>query len=318
MKTCRKCKNEFKDEYTFCPKCGKPYDPSKKVEKVEKDEKVVESIKNEKPIENKKSDVNLSQVDNGAGQTFKKIGVVALYIFGGLIILASLDFADGILVSIVGIIAGLSCFKCIYTLLSDKTNLGDKTIFALRIVLPIILICVWGSLLPDTEESTTTKSTPTPSAQVEQKTEKQKTKAKVIYLKNTKAKDFYKTLCGVTGLREKNPSALFCNTIEYSSYDTNYQIEVGAYQKTDEIAYITITQLQAPDPTNAFMALNRLDYNGKDSAKLTDFITKNKGKKADIQIGDLKFSTWVSDTSGKLVLDARTPDYDNYILKCDE
>lgn len=30
MKLCNKCKNEYKDEYDFCPKCGKPYNDATK------------------------------------------------------------------------------------------------------------------------------------------------------------------------------------------------------------------------------------------------------------------------------------------------
>ena len=34
MKSCRKCKNEYKDEYNYCPKCGTPYDKNVKKTKV--------------------------------------------------------------------------------------------------------------------------------------------------------------------------------------------------------------------------------------------------------------------------------------------
>lgn len=169
----------------------------------------------------------------------------------------------------------------------------------------IIIIVLIGFLASPDSDSTKDNNNPT-----------KKDDQSIVYLKNTKASEFYKILCEVTGLREKSSTALLCDTVEYSSYDTNYQIEIGANAKTDEIAYITITQLQASDPTNAFMALNRLDYNGKDAAKLTDFITTNKRKTGNVQIGDLKFSTWISSTSGKQVLDARALNYDNYIEKC--
>lgn len=34
MKECRKCKNQYKDVYSYCPKCGTPYDINIKRAKV--------------------------------------------------------------------------------------------------------------------------------------------------------------------------------------------------------------------------------------------------------------------------------------------
>ena len=138
----------------------------------------------------------------------------------------------------------------------------------------------------------------------------------LVYLKGTKAKDFYGILCDVANLQKKEPSTTVCDSIEYSSSDANYLIEVGANKNTDEISYVTITPIQASDPTNLFMSLNRLDYNGKDSSEITNFIATNIGKTAEKKIGDLVFSTWISSTTGKTVLSAKTPDFDDYMLNC--
>ena len=60
------------------------------------------------------------------------------------------------------------------------------------------------------------------------------------------------------------------------------------------------------------MALTRLDYDGKEPAKLTTFIRDNKGKKGEIIIGDIKFSIW-NNSANKPVIEAKTIGFDKYV-----
>ncbi len=141
---------------------------------------------------------------------------------------------------------------------------------------------------------------------------KQTNNDSTIFLKNTNAKEYYKILCGVTGLSENNSKNVIGDINEYSSVNSNYMVEVGANKATDEIGYVTITTINAEDPTNAFMALTRLDYDGKEPAKLTTFIRDNKGKKGEITIGDIKFSIW-NNSANKPVIEAKTIGFDKYV-----
>ena len=295
MKTCKKCKNEYKDDYSFCPKCGKPYDDKQKAVKTPGD------------------------VASGTGSVLFKIWNIILYIFGGMMILGCIaTIAKEPLSSIFGILFGLSLFQVFYKMVEDKFNVEEKYLKIARVVLPIVLIILFGMATPtETNETTnnnskTNDNTTTQENSSSKNEESKETKtSEIVFLKNTKANDYYKILCDVTGLTPKSPKNILGDINEYSADDTNYMIEVGANKSTDEIAYITITTIGAQDSTNAFMALTRLDYNGKDSAKLTSFITENMGKTADITIGELKFTMWTN--NGKPIIKAETPDFEKYV-----
>ena len=129
MKTCRKCKKEYKDDYSFCPKCGIPYDKDTKIPKIPEIVGTVYSI-------------------------IKKVWNACLYCFGGFLVLGSLlSFKDDIISNTIGIIFGLSFFRIFYKLLSDKLNSFevDKILKIARVALPIILMFVWASVLPTSE-----------------------------------------------------------------------------------------------------------------------------------------------------------------------
>lgn len=121
MKVCKKCKNEYKEDYIYCPKCGQPYDDNMK--KV----KTPESI------------------SGGTESTLKLIWNIILYIFGGFTIFGSLltIFEDPIS-SIVGILFGLSLFQFIYKIIEDKTMIDSKYLKIARIVIPIVLLITIG------------------------------------------------------------------------------------------------------------------------------------------------------------------------------
>lgn len=117
MKTCRKCKKEYKDDYIYCPKCGTPYDEKMKAVRTPGD----------------------------IGGLASKIWNGFLYGVGGLLILVYLSsFTEDIVSSIFAILFGLSLFKVFYTLIEDKfSQIDEKYIKIARIVLPILILFVW-------------------------------------------------------------------------------------------------------------------------------------------------------------------------------
>ena len=77
-----------------------------------------------------------------------KIGVGFVYFLGGVFILGSLVGNYPVGERILNIITGLSMFKCIYTFIEEKFNIPNKTIFIIRIILPIILLIIVSSIYP--------------------------------------------------------------------------------------------------------------------------------------------------------------------------
>lgn len=130
MKICKKCKNEFKEEYLYCPKCGKPYNDSFK------------KIKTPKSI---------------SGNTFNVLKLIwntIQYIIGSFTILGCLlTIRENPISSIVGILFGLSLFQFIYKIIEDKTSVDKKYLKITRIVLPIILLITIGLVYSSSSES---------------------------------------------------------------------------------------------------------------------------------------------------------------------
>lgn len=129
MKVCKKCKNEYKEDYIYCPKCGQPYDDNMKRVKTPGD------------------------VSGSASSVLLLIWNIILYIIGSLFILAGLiSINSEPLSSLFMILFGLSLFQIFYKLLEDKTNLNTIIIKVARIVLPIFFIILFG-LVPYNSEN---------------------------------------------------------------------------------------------------------------------------------------------------------------------
>ena len=124
MKLCRRCKIEYKDDYIFCPKCGTPHDSKQKAAKI-------------------------PQVTN----IISKIWNVILYFFGSILILSCvLSLKDDTLNSVIGIIFGLSLFKCFYTIIYDKfISIDEKYIKIARVFLPLAIFISLGFVTPAEE-----------------------------------------------------------------------------------------------------------------------------------------------------------------------
>ena len=126
MKVCKKCKNEYKDDYIYCPKCGKPYDDSMKMAK----------------LPNESSDDSVG----------KKIINIILYIVGGLVAFGSLISIPEEITNIFGVLFGISLLPIIYRIIEEKTLIEKRNITIARIVVPIIFLLCIGVMYPSEEE----------------------------------------------------------------------------------------------------------------------------------------------------------------------
>lgn len=125
MKNCRNCKTKYKESYSFCPKCGTPYDKKMKRAKIP------------------------TYKINNVG----KIVDIVLYVIAGLIAFTYImSFTENILESIIAILFSLSLFKIFYIMVENKFNtIDEKYIKIVRIVLPIVLLVVWSACFPAPE-----------------------------------------------------------------------------------------------------------------------------------------------------------------------
>lgn len=126
MKNCRKCKIEYKENYTYCPKCGTPNDPKIKRVKVPDD------------------------VVGGTMYNVKKFLNIFLYIFGVLLIFAYIvTIKENPFESIFAILFALSLFQKFYKIIGDKFNtIDEKHLKKARIILPIIILIFWMICFP--------------------------------------------------------------------------------------------------------------------------------------------------------------------------
>lgn len=132
MKICKKCNNEYKDDYIYCPKCGKPYSDSQKRVRVPE------------------------EYGSDAKRILWKIWNIFLYIFGAIMILGSLvTIVDEPITSILGILFGFSLFRIFYKLINDRTEFDESNLKIARVVIPIVLLVLIGFISPseiETEE----------------------------------------------------------------------------------------------------------------------------------------------------------------------
>lgn len=106
-------------------------------------------------------------------------------------------------------------------------------------------------------------------------------------LAGTNAKDFYKVLCEVAEVEEKEPRTEKNLTI-YESQNETYNIKVEA-NSDNEINKITITCLSDVDYENVFLALSRLEYEESDRAQAYNWIHSNIKNNTIKFIGKAKF-----------------------------
>lgn len=263
MKTCRKCKNEYKDDYIYCPKCGTPYDPSKKTVKTP------------------------SNIVNPTLNVISKIWNIILYIIGGLIILAYLtSFSENPADSIFAILFGLSLFQIFYKLLSDKANSVDvdKFLKIARIVLPIAILIIRMIAVPvkDTDKEKTNNDL---NAKQEEKIEKNESESEPIESKddtNEEKQNIEETkqeevsyMLGYKLLGDYGKLVEYEGEKEYFYYfpSGNYDIELT--RMTGNVCFLWI------DYNKGYKGNYGTSYNNKEKLSFT-----KKGEKKNISLTD--------------------------------
>lgn len=262
MKTCRKCKNEYKEVYEFCPKCGTPYDANKKVVKTPGD------------------------VPGSAMSIVKKIINISLYVFGGALILAYLEsFAKEPLDAILAILFGLSLFPIFYKLIIDKSNSIsiDNIVKIARFALPILILIIWMTASPttNTKEESSNNSNQSTSIKEEQPQQEEKQEEPVVEEpKEEEKQEEPKTVETVYELKYKllgdyGKLVEYEGDKEYFYYfpSGNYTIELT--RKTGNICFLWI------DYNNGYKSDYGTAYNNKEKLSFTQ-----KGEKKEITLTD--------------------------------
>ena len=106
-------------------------------------------------------------------------------------------------------------------------------------------------------------------------------------LSGTNAKEFYKILCEVTEVEEKEPRTEKNLTI-YESQNENYNVKVEA-NSDNEVNKITITCLSDVDYENVFLSLSRLEYEGSNTVEAYKWIHSSIKYSSIHFIGNAKF-----------------------------
>ena len=152
---CVKCGKEVKDGTKFCTNCGTEIEAKKEKKEEKKDEKLtysqnksIETTSNPEPVAAKPAEGG-----DGKGTASLVLGIVSIVFLFGI----------GFITSIVGLILGICSKK------SGKKTAGiilNSIALGLSIIVPIIIISLYGSLLfwiPTTTTTPTTPNTPTPN-----------------------------------------------------------------------------------------------------------------------------------------------------------
>lgn len=157
---------------------------------------------------------------------------------------------------------------------------------------------------------TTTEDSPS-TAKQDNNESKTKQQEKVIFLDGTDSEDFVSILSSVTEIKDITGVEIG-DSITYAKSNDKYSISLDADKNSKKIDYARVMSLTDEDPTNVFMAFNRMDYTGEDDAELTDWLIKNIGKKATKKIGNANFELDLSATNHP-VLTMKSDGSDDYM-----
>jgi hypothetical protein len=258
MKVCRKCKNEYRDDYAYCPKCGTPYDVKKKITRVPG------SIFSKSSIE-----------------IIKKIWNIILYVFGGLLILIYIiSINSNTLCSIFAILFGLSLFQIFYKLISNKVNSAsaDKVINITRMVLPIVLLVIWIGVTP-VDTKTNDKNKQNESSSDTQETsestnKKENTTESITSIESTvKQEVVYELNYNLLGDYGKIVEYEGTNAYFYYFPSGKYVVELTS--KTENICFLWV------DYNEGYKDDFGTSYNNKEKLSFSD-----KGEKHEVSLTD--------------------------------
>ena len=293
-----------------------------------KKDEVEESVKEETETKVKVEVESNSTNNEKTKKESKHIGWWVAFVFFAVGTLGSISSSIG-----EAIIYALITLVCMPTFASWLETKKIKLSTGIRILIIFILITVSGffnTINVSDRVNTNTNTTATKSTQIEQQVVEQQTdntnqqsqQNNVVFVPQTNGKEFFdKVLCGVTQYKGLPPQTLKADSLipydtttymsnSSSTGDSKYSFEVITNTK-NEIANIQMFFFNygKEDPTNYFMAATRLDYPTKDTAKLTDFISKNIGKDEKISIGDFTFHIFNGTSSNCVILDIYTEEW---------
>lgn len=137
---------------------------------------------------------------------------------------------------------------------------------------------------------------------------------KYVYLEGSDASDAFGFLTDFVDLEYPNtePREIFDGMNEYYSYDEKYSVEINAEKETDKIASITVIGPNKDEAMNFFMALGRVEFDGKDKVEMANFIIENIDTDAEKIIGNIKISSW-DNGHGRPVIKIEGKDLDKYL-----
>ena len=131
----------------------------------------------------------------------------------------------------------------------------------------------------------------------------------VTFLKGSNGQEFYKILCEVGSIPEKE-GYISGDSIDYTSSNNNFGIEIET-NKNNEVNWISIYTLKANDYENFFLAISRFEYNGSNRTECFNWIKDNLGNEAETKIGNANFKLY-NGTSGKPILEVFTDGNEAY------
>lgn len=143
------------------------------------------------------------------------------------------------------------------------------------------------------------------------KAEKPKEEAKVYFLSGSNSGDIVESLTGFTGLSTKPKGKVSGNIVKYEGKTSDYNFYAVSNKDSGEVGKVKITVLNGEDPTNAFMNIQRLEFDDKDAGALTDFIVDNVESGGKTKMGNAKIE--ISSSNGDPYIEVKAPDIDELL-----
>ena len=249
---CVKCGNKLEDDQLFCPKCGT---------KVKK-EKIEEKVENKKEIEEKKEikEEDNKEKDKKSNEQKKKtnVGDIIRYIFAGLFCLSGLiSLSEGQSYGFVVLLLALSLCPFFYKKFLSNYIKSINTMRVIQIVLPIVLLFVYSSMLPEPEVTESEKNN---GSDITIKEEEESEATKEEKAKEAIRKTVYNRLSPYSQRIEK---------IELNSNTNKYDFEISNVD--DEMtAYSCATDFRS--------FIDKKDIFGNEKLGSIKFICKNREK----------------------------------------
>lgn len=133
--------------------------------------------------------------------------------------------------------------------------------------------------------------------------------SKVVFLKGSNGKNFFKIVCDIINPENKYTNKLD-ESIMYEAYNLDYSIELET-NKSNEVNYVRMMAMQTEEYTNFFLSASRLEYSNSNKTEAFNWINDNLGNEATTKIGDANFKLY-NGTNGKPILEIYTDGNDDF------